>query len=467
MEFGSDVVLWRMLSLREIEELLLKEAPKNLKNSSLVWLCALLSLPVLSFYIVLMLNARNLPEMDDYDAVLHFLTQFTNTPGVSQKVCYFFASQHVQYKLWFEHAVVLLDYAMTGKVNFFLLQQLGNAFVLLIAGVLWLMFRPPSRTKVERLLLFAPVLFVLFAPRYEETLDWAMAGLQNLTVLFFSFVSVYLCGRKSTTAFIGACLTQVLAMSSSLNGFGIALICAAFFLQRGRKGWALSSAFLALGALPLYAYHYTAAKPDLALASHQAAWKALLLPIAFLGGALGKQAAIVTGIVLVSGVAFLTRKRWYVVEPTTMYAAYFVVLTGIGLGVARHDGGLSSAFASRYYIYSQLLIILLYTGFLQIYLDRFRDSRWAKLSLSAWLACTFLFCALSQVVEFRKLHARMTAINDHYVGWVKAPAAVQLLSDQFVERPFAERDALNAHAVKEFQEARAKGLYSPPVVNSR
>ncbi len=445
-----------------MEELLLEELSTKARDTSLVWLFALLSLPVLSFYIVLTLNARNLPEMDDYDAILHFITQFTRTPGVSQKISYFIAFQHVQYKLWFEHAVVLLDYAITGKVNFLLLQQIGNAFVLLIAGVLWLMFRPPSRTKAERLLLFGPVLFLLFAPRYEETLDWAMAGLQNLAVLFFSMICVYLCGRKSNIAFVGACLAEVLAISSSLNGFGVAVICAAFFWQRGRKWWAVSCSLLALGALPLYAYHYTAVAPEITLAPHEAVWRSLLLPIAFLGGALGKQTAIAIGVVLVSGVAFLTWKRWYVADPTTMYAAYFVVLTGIGLGIARHDGGLSSAFASRYYIYSQLLIILVYTGVLRIYLVRLRESRWAKLSLSAFLACTLLFCVSSQVAEFRKLHARMTAIHDHYVGWVKTPAAVQLVSDQFIERPRPERDAYNAHAVKEFQEARAKGLYSPP-----
>ena len=437
------------------------------QNYSSVLFSALLSLPVLSFYTILAFNAHNLPEMDDYDAVLHFLTHFTSTPGGSQKLSFFIASQHVQYKLWFEHAVVLLDYAVTGKVNFFLLQQIGNAFVLLIAGVLWLLFRPPSRTEVERLLLFGPVIFILFAPRYEETLDWAMAGLQNLTVLFFSLVSIYLCGRKSTTAFIGACLAELLAISSSLNGFGVALICAAFFLQRGRRGWALSSAFLALGTLPLYAYHYKLVKVDLMLTSHQAAWKALLLPVAFLGGALGKRTAIVIGVVLVSGVAFLTRKRWYALDPATMYATYFIVLTGVGLGIARHDGGLASAFASRYYIYSQLLIILLYTGFLRIYLCRLRNSRWAKLILSAWLACTFLFCLFSQVVAFRRLHARMTAISAHYVGWVNTPAAVPLLPDEFVDRPLADWNAYNEHAVKEFQEARARGLYCPPAADHR
>ncbi len=53
-----------------------------------------------------------------------------------------------------------------------------------------------------------------------------------------------------------------------------------------------------------------------------------------------------------------------------MYAAFFVVLTAVGLGTVRHDLGLSGAFASRYYIYSQLLIILLYMGSVRIYLIR-------------------------------------------------------------------------------------------------
>ena len=448
------------------EEFISNIADKNVTYIRLAGIFALLSLPVLSFYTILILNARNLPEMDDYDAVLRFLIELTSTRGVDHKISFFIAAQHVQYKLWFEHLVVLVEYAITGKINFFLLQQIGNTFVLLIAAVLWLMFRPPSRTLTERLLLFGPVLFLLFAPRYEETLDWAMAGLQNLTVLFFSLGCVYLSGKKSTTAFTGACLAEVLAISSSLNGFGIALICTAFFLQQGRRLRALCCSLLALGALPLYAYHYTASELP-AVPAHQAAFKVLLLPVAFLGSALGKPTATVFGTVLVSGAALLTWNRWYVVDPTTMYAAYFVVFTGFGLGIARHNQGLSGVFASRYNIYSQLLMILVYIGVVHVYLVRLRETRWGWLGLRACLVCTFLFCMSSQLIEFRKLHTRMIAIHDHYVGWIKTPEAVQLVSDEDLDRPIAERDAFNAHAVKVFQEARVKGLYSPPPADNR
>ena len=184
------------------------------------------------FYVLLFRESQNFPQADDYGAVLHYLNGFVTTQGAHARLVYFFSAQHFQYKVLFEQALFLADLRLTGQVDFALLQRCGDLFVLLTAIVLWLLFRPTRTTLPSRLLLFAPVVFLVFAPGYEETLDWTMGALQNLPVIFFSFLCLYLLRFERRWAFVVACLSLICAIASSGNGFFLAIVAFAYLLQQ-------------------------------------------------------------------------------------------------------------------------------------------------------------------------------------------------------------------------------------------
>ena len=152
---------------------------------------------------------------DDYGALLDFSNNLVAREGWASKSSYFATAQHNEYKLFFERAVAWCELALTGRLSFLFLCALGNAFVLLIAAVLWKMFLPQCDLK-RRLWLFVPVSCLLFNLHYAGTLNWSMAALANLPVIAFSLAAIYLLTRGAV-GFALPCM--MLAIASLANGF--------------------------------------------------------------------------------------------------------------------------------------------------------------------------------------------------------------------------------------------------------
>lgn len=125
------------------------------------------------------------PWQDDYSAILGFGLDYERMPTLGSRLAFIVASQHVAYKLIFEHCLLALQLALLGHVNFEFLVVAGNLFLLGIAVAVWKMCLPGEKNLHTRLLAFVPVSFLFFSLNYSETTDWAMAGLQNLPVIFF------------------------------------------------------------------------------------------------------------------------------------------------------------------------------------------------------------------------------------------------------------------------------------------
>jgi hypothetical protein len=153
------------------------------------------ALPPILFYAILFHKAMNVPLEDDYEALLDFLNQMAELRSVSAKASYFLAVQFNEYKLFFGHGLVWLQFALFGRIDIRLLCALGNGFVLLLAILLWKMFLPNREDFAYRMAFFVPVSWLLFQLQYVETLNWAMPSLANLPVLVFSLGAIFWCER--------------------------------------------------------------------------------------------------------------------------------------------------------------------------------------------------------------------------------------------------------------------------------
>ena len=62
-----------------------------------------------------------------------------------------------EYKLGFEHAVVVTDLELAHHLDFELLTGIGNAFLLAIAYLLWRTYPEDEKSLDRRLLAFLPI----------------------------------------------------------------------------------------------------------------------------------------------------------------------------------------------------------------------------------------------------------------------------------------------------------------------
>ena len=145
---------------------------------------------------------------------------------------------------------------LLGHVNFAQLCVLGDSAVLVLAFILWSMFLPGHKDLARRLALFVPVAWLLFQLVYWETLNWALAPLQNLWVIVFSLGAILCLLRPTRKAYIGGLVLYALAISASGNGFlllPVGLLIMVTRRQLARAGGLLAVSVVCIAA---YAYHY-------------------------------------------------------------------------------------------------------------------------------------------------------------------------------------------------------------------
>ena len=416
--------------------------------------------PAIAAFGILWTRAYAAPFEDDYHALLGFAGDFEQLHSVKDKVLLVAAAQHTEYKLVFEHAVVAVELALTHRLSFTFLETLGDLFLLPIEWLLWLTYGGVAggvraRPLTARLVRFLPVSLIFFGLAYWETANWAMAGLQNLPVIFFSLLAIYLlaggdgfvdsqvpkgegspphgrgpvrgdAGPGALTDFGWACAAGALAAFSSANGFLVAVV-GLWILLRRRAYWACV-AWCASFVIPLaaYLYHYVP------VARQTAGLYYVARPLeffAFLGMAAGSfWGAIVTGFA-VAGVVMWALRRGYVREnPVGVYWTVWVLLSALPVAWVRGSTGV--VIASRYSIYSCLMLVFCYAFLADWAADK--SEGWWKLFYPAGVVAAIAFCVVKDAQAYDKLGERKETIRAGMAHYKENPALNSPLIDQFV-----------------------------------
>jgi hypothetical protein len=441
------------------------------QRGSYFGLCAAavcVALPVIFFYSILFHLALNIPYWDDYDAVLGFTNQLIRIDGVVVRGSFFLASQHNEYKLFFEHGIIWLQFGLLGHIDFRLLTAIGNGFVLLLGIFFWKIFLPEDKNLSHRLALFVPVPWLLFQLQYNETLNWAMAGLQNLPILVFSFVSIYLLLQRSWRALCCALTCYVLAIASSGNGF-LLFPVALLVLLLGRRYlhllcWIAVTA-ICIGA---YAYHYNPTSSG--VAAHRGIFSSLLhlrpaYAISFMGSALGipfPAASFVLGIAL-SGFFAWTAYRGYVRRnPLVSCCVLFLLLTAIGVAGIRSDLGIAQSLSSRYTIYSALLLIFTWIVIVEEFLQYSRVSLLNNNTYLGAVVFAVLFSLCADGIGFVQMRERIQDLVPGMTAF-EHPGSADDTSGPLSAQAEARLPGYNVHARGILQESVRLGVYRPPV----
>ncbi len=430
--------------------------------------------PALAFYWLLLKSVGNLPVVDDYHSVLDFVNRFSQMPDLGSRLSYIVNFQHNEYKLMLESAIFAAQHQWFGGVDFAILSMLGNSFVLLIFALLASAFRISTQSNATRVLLLLPVGLMLFQLQYASTLNFSMAGLQNIPVLAFALLALMLLVDESPVRFAGACLAMLLAIAASGSGFLLAPVGALMLAERRR--WKHAAAWLAVTAAIAFVYfghyevHTAHASPPGAEAKSAAHFDVVYM-LAFLGSSVaryqGYLPSVGVGIAILVVWAFAARAGYSRENPAIFYFCIFLLLTAAGVSAIRSGLGIEQSLASRYRIYSNLLLILSYVFFVERYLLSMKDVRRRRAIVGVLVACGLAFCVLSDIAGYRFLKGRQQAVAYAMAVWKSSnstaasdphsPASLSL--DPAVSRQLAS--GLYTPATATLKESMRLGVYQP------
>lgn len=423
--------------------------------------------PVIIFYSVLFRQFLNLPMSDDYYVLLNFLNQMREAPNVSAKAHYFLLSQYNQYKLFFEHALFWTQLELLGHLDLKILCILGDSFVVWLAILLWKMFLPHAADFPARLTLFIPIPWLLFQLQYAQTLNFAMAALQNLPVLFFSFAAIYLLLQRTRWKFLCALVCLVLAVSSSGNGL-LMIPIGILILALNRKGASLFI-WTATSAVCIAAYFYSYStmlwlipsnSPFPSLAQF---WRPHYV-ICFLGSAGAYPLRAISplfGTAICIFFAYVTRRGYLRRNPAIGYSVLFVFLTSVGVAAFRSEGGVPCN-SSRYTIYSTLLLIFAWFVIVDEWLiDKHRSRRHTAVFISGVLAAV-LFSVAMDVWGLRYLVRRNRDLVTGIVMYERNPSAQSSAGPFFPPPNNARAKVFNQQARDILAKSAKLGIYHLP-----
>ena len=431
-----------------------------------ILLLAAAALPPLAAYLIVFREMLPIPILDDYHAILSFALDFVHLPSVAAKLAWVIHAQHNGYLLVFEHALVAAQIVLLHRLDFGVLTTLGNLTLLPLLYALWRIYFRTESDRATRLILFLPVSCLLFAINYAENLDYAMTSLQNLPVVTFAFLAVFLFAEPGVRRGILACLCAVLAVACSGNGLMLAPVVGLMLLMQ-RRVRALAVAVVLFSALAaLYLRQF---QPDTTAGPSTLPGKIGYL-LSFAGGAVENMhrwpvsgLAIAVGAVLVAVFLHAAAQRFDRSEPAAFYSTLWVLITAAAVTMARAGYQIPQSLSSRYKIYSDLLLIFGYAYLAERLRGKLSPARRRQFQ-AAVLAVCVIFTAASDALAYSFLHKRrlltLERIEAYRQNPVRNSPQIDILNPQFAQAIEDDQE----YARKMMNQAVAAGLYRLPPV---
>jgi len=142
----------------------------------------LASLIAISYAIVwasfVVINAANMPLMDDYDAVLQFLNNFSDADVWDR--AQLLMETHNEHRIATTRGAAVAGYLLSGTANFTWLILVGTALWMVLA---WCFIRDAARYMRDELTV--PLVALFLNLRYATLVNWAMAGVPHYMQALF------------------------------------------------------------------------------------------------------------------------------------------------------------------------------------------------------------------------------------------------------------------------------------------
>ena len=324
-------------------------------------------LSVLYYIWVVLHYASFMPISDDYGAILSFLNHYANVNDYGER-CKILLEQYGEHRIVFNRIVELLQWYISGEVNFIYLIIIGNIGWLFLV---WLMWSYAHRTLKLSVFSFTPVALIMLSFTHSALMTWAMASLQQYWQLYFSLLSIYFLVNSQVYKTL-----IVMTIAIFTGGGGIVLtvvILLYYFMHKEWKNGIIAfvivmSIFLVYFVLLDFHRH---ARDLSALYIIFNQFKMLVSYVIVFLGNIGyyEYLAFYVGVFFLALFVFASKKI-YKDTPFIFWSILFIVITAGIVGLSRSGLGLTQALSSRYAIYSTLFLALLYLGYLKIVVNK-------------------------------------------------------------------------------------------------
>ncbi len=368
----------------------------------------LIAVPVALWLWVLVRYAANVPSNDDY-ALLEFIDRWHDpTQSWAARFADLIAL-HNTHRIIYDRLISLGSYYLTGQLNFLLLIWLGN---LALGGICWQLWRG-FRQLGQPIWYFLPIPYWLFSLQSHENMFWAMASLQNFTVIWFVLEALHQLHRR--VPLIWPLLLSVAATLTSGNGILAFLVGTLLLVSQQRRDrsllvWGISTA-LALGLmLGLSSVHHDRTPflgwlPNACLALGGAFTNEVNTGLPLAGGALLAAAMLIAiGCWVLTFGNIGQRLRQLPMSAEWLAFGLFTLTTALLLAMHRLPDEL---LRERYKVYAHLMLGLVYLLVLATVSGRLRVVWAAGVTLGAILmnVSAFHACLPRIIVGFQQRQA--------------------------------------------------------------
>ncbi len=426
----------------------------------------LLVFPFAMALMVLIRTSINIPFQDDFQAIANFMDVYAQQSGALHKAAWILTSQHNEYKLILLHAVVAIQYELTGHTNYRVIQWLGDLAVPATIVLLWLLLARQHRPPKQAIWLFIFPSYLFLSLCYWETLNFAMSELATLAVIPIAIACILAyTSPRPRMELLGAALLA-LAIATLASGFFLPVALLAVLLYQRRYRTALGVCLVTGAMAILYRVHYTA---DRVHPPNPAPHSTLLMyPVVFLGDVSPNvsHCALLGGILIVVFIA-LVFAEWPRRSPVTFTLALFCIVTALGVSAGRYRLGLISATAPRYAMYTLLLICAEYMAMLDMFAPRVLRQRsviGGTLALATLLVGPWMF--RKQIWTYHLLQNRHNLLATHLILWQRHPDQIVLTPDEPGYMEDLSWTAWRIRAQSILQREISEGRYIPPVTAS-
>ncbi len=365
-------------------------------------------IPILLYFTWVSLFSVNVPQLDDFDAILTSVKKLHEAGSLSETTNILLGF-HNEHRIAYTRGIAwLVSILSGGPVDLRILIILGN---LALLGIGWLLYKSFRRTGLYGIY-FLPIPFLLFQMQFFENTFFAMAALQNLSVWCWAGWALWLLvlsdtsGRRQWWYFNGALGLALLTTFTSGNGIGVWLAGAAIFLLRG--SWSKLAAWLS--ASYLTAHLYFRHSPIILFDGSANLSEIFQSGFGYIGAFIGT--GFPGGILvptlagfLITAITFtelwtVTRRskganspldRFEMQQYAYFWLAFFLFLLSTALAVAVSRSSFAAASVPRYKIGSAIALILFY----QVTINTFRGRLFRHVFTGLFLLGSILFCGLT------------------------------------------------------------------------
>ena len=381
------------------------------------------------------INAANMPLMDDYDAILQFLNKFTDANAWDR--AQLLMATHNEHRIATTRGTALAGYLLSGTANFTWLILFGTALWIWLA---WFFIRNTGRNARHELTIPFAALFLNL--RYATLVNWAMAGLGHYMQAVFGFLSIAcLCTadnqRRPWKTWIGYTMVYLSVFTSGAGILVVPVIGLYCLLTCHYRRLAIVAAHTAF-ILVLTTAVFT---PDSRSTTNLTLALSSPLVVAefwlnFCGNLLpARLPCQILGLASIALMVYGVQNRFYQRYPEYFYTAVLQILTGLAAAVARFQFGAEYGLESKYSVYA----IVLWAALLTMLWRHLRDpatgaTRGAQ---QVALIATYTLCLI--VCGCSWAYNRVSIDNLARVHWIVHPNV--------------------AHARDILQTSSAKGIY--------